>query len=58
VLIIRGSNCIITASGIVISVSDRPVCRSHCTPDGHLHRILYQINTICPPDEDSVNRNM
>jgi len=27
VLIIRKSNCINTASGIVISVRDRPVCR-------------------------------
>jgi len=27
VLIIRRSNCINTASGIVVSVSDRPVCR-------------------------------
>jgi len=32
VLIIRRSNCINTASGIVFSVSGRPVC----TPDGHL----------------------
>ena len=30
-----------TASGIVLSVSDRPVCR--CTPDGHLQRVLYQM---------------
>jgi len=29
VLIIRRSNCINTASGIVLSVSDRPVCRLH-----------------------------
>jgi len=36
VLIIRRSNYINTASGIVFSVSDRPMCR--CTPDGHLHR--------------------
>ena len=28
-LIIRRSNCINTASGIVSSVSDRPVCRLH-----------------------------
>jgi len=28
VLIIRRSNCINTASGIVLSLSDRPVCRS------------------------------
>jgi len=27
VLIIRRSNCINTESGIVLSVSDRPVCR-------------------------------
>ena len=27
VLIIRKSNCINTASGIIFSVSDRPVCR-------------------------------
>jgi len=27
VLIIRGSNCINTASGIAFFVSDRPVCR-------------------------------
>ena len=33
-LIIRRSNCINTASGIVLSVSDRPVFR--CTQDGHL----------------------
>jgi len=39
VLIIRTSNCISTASDIVFSVSDRPVC----TPDGHLLRILYQM---------------
>ena len=39
VLIIRRPNCINTASGIVLSISDRPVC----TPDGHLHIILYQI---------------
>ena len=26
-LIIRRSNCVNTASGIVLSVSDRPVCR-------------------------------
>ena len=37
-LIIRRSNCIDTTSGIVFSVSDRPVC----TPDSHLQRILYQ----------------
>jgi len=49
VLIIRRSNCINTASGIVPSVSDRPVCRlrrssfSTCTLDGHLQRILYQM---------------
>jgi len=39
VLIIKGSNCINTASGIVLSVNDRPVC----TPDDHLQRILYQM---------------
>ena len=38
-LIIRRSNCINTASGIVICVSDVPVCR--CTPERHLQRILY-----------------
>jgi len=46
VLIIRRSNCINTTSGIVLSVSDRPVCRlrfSTCTPDGHLLRVLYQM---------------
>ena len=35
-LIIRKSNCINTASGIVFSVSDRPVCTAH----GRLQRIL------------------
>jgi hypothetical protein len=39
VLIIRTSNCINTASGIVFSVSDRPAC----TPDGHLLTVLYQM---------------
>jgi len=34
VLIIRRSNCINTASGIVLSVNDRPVR----APDGHLQR--------------------
>jgi len=29
VLIIRKSNCINTTSGVVPSVSDRPVCRLH-----------------------------
>ena len=47
VLIIRRSNCINTASDIVFSVSDRPVCRCAlvhtCTPGGHLQRILYQM---------------
>ena len=37
-LIIRRSDCINTACGIVFSVSDRPVCRS-CTPDGHLQSV-------------------
>jgi len=42
-LIIRRSNCVNTTSGIVFSVSDRPVWdRPVCTPDGHLQRILYQ----------------
>ena len=55
-LIIRRSNCINTTSGIVLSVSDRPVCRlrrnfSTYTPDG--------ISTIGPlDDEHSVARNM
>ena len=35
-LLIRKSNRINTASGIVFSVSDRPVC----TPDGHLQNII------------------
>ena len=40
VLIIRRSNCINTASRIVFSVSDRPVCRLRtCTPDGHLQSV-------------------
>jgi len=38
-LIIRSSNRINTASGIVFSVSDRAAC----TPDGHLQRILCTI---------------
>jgi len=42
--IIRRSNCINTASGIVFSVSDRPVCR--CTPvQVHTGRSLTE-NTI------------
>ena len=55
--IIRRSNYINTVSGIVFSVSDRPVCtpdaslilvfsvsdRPVCTPEGHLHRILCQM---------------
>jgi len=44
VLIIRRSNCITTASDIVLSVSDRPVCT--CKPDGYLHRILYQMLSV------------
>jgi len=45
VRIIRRSDCINTASGIVLSVSDRPVCRlislfSNCTPDGHLQSTI------------------
>jgi len=52
VLIFRRSNCINTASGIVFCVCDCPVCRLRrnwtssfwsCTPDSHLHRILYQM---------------
>ena len=39
-LIIRKSNCFNTASVIVFSVSDRPVC----TPDGHLKRNLFLLN--------------
>ena len=35
-LVIRRSNCINAAYGIVFSVSDRP----GCAPDGHLQRIL------------------
>jgi len=42
VLIIRRSNCINTASGIVFSVSDRPVC----TADGHLQTRVAVNNTI------------
>ena len=41
-LIIRRSKCINTTSGIVLSVSDRPVC-TVCTPDGHLEGVLYQM---------------
>ena len=37
--IIRRSNCINTASGTVLSLSDRPAC----TPDGHLLTVLYQM---------------
>jgi len=49
VLIITRSNCINTASGILFSVSDCPVC----TPEGRC------INTIRPPDDEhSVARNM
>ena len=49
-LIIKRSNCINTASGIVLSASDRPVC----TPDGRT-----DINTTGPPDDEhSVARNV
>ena len=41
--IIRRSNCINTASGIVLSVSDRPVCNESplvtCVLNGHLKRM-------------------
>ena len=38
-LIIRRSNCINTAPGIVLSVSDRPLCR-FCISDGHLQKVI------------------
>ena len=40
-LIIRRLNCTDAASGIVFSVSDRPV--HSCAPDGHLLRGRYQM---------------
>ena len=68
-LIIRRSNFINTASGIVLSVSDRPVCRSEGTavPSQTAHRtVTYRdyytrccINKIRPPDDEHrVARNM
>ena len=39
-LIIRSSNCINTASGIVISVSDRPMCRLRRNLNLHTGRSL------------------
>ena len=56
-LIIRRSNCINTASGIVLSVSDRPVCRfSTCTSEYYTRCCN---NTTRPPDDEhSVARNM
>ena len=44
VLIIRRSNCINTASGIVLSASDRPVCRLRRNlHTGRSLRALYQM---------------
>ena len=55
-LIIRRSNCINTASVIVIYVSDRPVCRK-VTYREYYNRCC--INTLRPPDDEhSVARNM
>ena len=48
-----GQIVLITASGIVFSVSDRPVCRLTCTQDSH--REYYTrccINTIWPADDE------
>jgi len=45
VLIIRRSNCINTASGVVFSVSDRPVCRFQFLINLHTGRSLTE-NTI------------
>jgi len=54
VLIIRGSNCINTASGVVQSVSERPVCRLHTgrsliestVPDIVLIQLLTQFDLL------------
>ena len=45
-LIIRRSNCINTASGIVLSVSDRPVCR--------LRRFLVNLDTERPLADSTI----
>ena len=65
VLIIRRSNCINTASGIVLSLSDSPVCvflrlEGTRTPDCHLeYYTRCFINTFrLPDDEHNVARNM
>jgi len=67
VLIVRRLNCIInTASGIVLSVSDRPVCRlrsssqpAHRTVTCREYYTRCCINTIPPADDEhSVARNM
>jgi len=65
VLIIRRPKCINTASGIVLPVSDRPVCRSVIGRPAHrtVNYIEYYnrccVNTIrSADDEHSVARNM
>ena len=45
-LIIRRSNCINTASGVVFSVSYRPVCRLRSSPSGvHVEKELLNLHT-------------
>jgi len=69
IIIIRGWNCINTASGIMFSVSDRPVCRLRRKwldlgfllnlQSGRSFTERCCINTIPPhDDEHSVARNM
>ena len=65
-LIIRRSNCINTASGIVFSVSDRLVCSLRRTSQPAHRTVTYReyytrccINAILPPDDEhKVARNM
>ena len=68
-LIIRRSDCINTASGTVLSVTDRPLCRlrNWSVPPQPARRTVtykeyytrYFINTIRPPDDEhSVARKM
>ena len=45
-LIIRRSNCINTASGIVFSISDRPVCR--------LNKFLLNLHNGRPLTENTI----
>jgi len=63
VLIIRRINCINTISGIYHSMKVAVKCTGvdgtgsiqTCTPDGHLHTVIYtryRINTIYSPDDE------